>query len=61
MIKCDQSTSIQIVNEWTKKDKHNKKQRAREIKCELQREIMGEEENVEEEEKQAPHHLCLIY
>jgi len=42
------------------KNKHNKKQRAREIKCGLQRE-MGEEENVEEEEEQAPHHLRLIY
>jgi hypothetical protein len=36
------------------------KNRAREIKLKLQREIMGEETNVEEE-KQAPHHLRLIY
>jgi hypothetical protein len=56
-------------NEWTKKDKHNKKQRARESKCESEREIMGIEtpkkkkksinvlvkQNVEEKEKQAPH------
>jgi hypothetical protein len=36
------------------------KNRAREIKSELQREIMGEKANVEEKEKQAPHHLRLI-
>jgi hypothetical protein len=57
-------------NEWTKKDKHNKKQRARQIKCESERDNGNTnakksinflvKQNVEEKEKQAPY-LCLIY